>query len=173
VLFNSGRAKSIYFFRLFSRAEQALVRTHQIVPVPDLELCPFGRSTLAKHVQDAWLSLLAPLVRGVANFMLRGRFFLTEFSLPCSWAIGPSTREAQKSFNVVARRQQTGPFVSDTKLRFQDTADHSYMGNGTTARASFGGLMHHGDAIVIQGPTACNTQIPTRPARNRARRVND
>jgi hypothetical protein len=40
-------------------------------------------------------------------------------------------------------------FVSDTKLRFQDTADHSYIGNGTTARASFGGLMHHGDAIVI------------------------
>jgi hypothetical protein len=75
--------------------------------------------------------------------------FCHRVSLPCNWAIGPSTRKAQRLFNVVARRQNAGPFVCDTKLRRQETADHSYMGNGAVARASFGWLMHHGDAIVI------------------------
>ena len=45
---------------------------------------------------------------------------------------------------MVARRQHAEPFVSDTKLRRQETADHSYVGNGTAARASFDWLMQHG-----------------------------
>jgi hypothetical protein len=51
----------------------------------------------------------------------------------------------------LAGSKHAGPFVSGTKLRLQDAADHSYIGNGNAASASFGGLMHHGDAIVIQG----------------------
>lgn len=72
----------------------------------------------------------------------------------------------------LAGSKHAGPFVSDTKLRLQDTTDHSYAGNGTAARASFGGMMHRGDAIVIQGTITCNSQISARPARNGARRVN-
>jgi hypothetical protein len=33
-------------------------------------------------------------------------------------------REAQKSFNMVARRHQAEPFVLSMKLRLQKTADH-------------------------------------------------
>jgi hypothetical protein len=49
----------------------------------------------------------------------------------------------------LARSKHAGPFVSGTNLRLLNTADHSYMGNGTAARALFGGMMRHGDAIVI------------------------
>ena len=33
-------------------------------------------------------------------------------------------REAQRSFHMVARRHQAGPFVLSTNLRLQETADH-------------------------------------------------
>jgi hypothetical protein len=68
-LFNRGRAKS-FFFLLFKHADQALVRTHQIVPVPDGR-CPFGWSKLARRVQDAWLSSLALLVCACVGFMMK------------------------------------------------------------------------------------------------------
>jgi len=32
--------------------------------------------------------------------------------------------EAQRSFDMVARRHQARPFVLSTKLRLQETADH-------------------------------------------------
>ena len=51
-------------------------------------------------------------------------------------------REAQRSFHMVARRHQAGPFVLSTKLRLEETADHPY-GNGTVARALFDPLMNH------------------------------
>src|SRR5262249_22310039 len=41
-----------------------------------------------------------------------------------SWAIGSSTREAQRSFDIAASRHDAGPFVITTSMRHQDTANH-------------------------------------------------
>jgi hypothetical protein len=41
-----------------------------------------------------------------------------------SWAVGHPTREAQRSSELVASRHDAGPFVLNTNLRPQRTADH-------------------------------------------------
>ena len=56
-------------------------------PGPTRELCPFSWSRLARRIQDAWLYLLAPLVRACAGFMLKSEFAAIEFR---SRAVGPS-----------------------------------------------------------------------------------
>jgi len=38
------------------------------------------------------------------------------------WLI--NKREAQRSFDMVVRRHEAGPFVLSTNLRLQETADH-------------------------------------------------
>jgi hypothetical protein len=67
-----------------------------------------------------------------------------------SWTIGSSTREAQRSFDVVASRHNAGPFVSDTNCGFKRRPTIP-DGSGTAAGALIDRLMHHGEGIVIQG----------------------
>jgi len=40
------------------------------------------------------------------------------------WLI--NKREAQRSFDMVVRRHEAGPFVLSTNLRLQETADHPW-----------------------------------------------
>ena len=87
--------------------------------------------------------LLASLVPADAGDMLKRvasemRYAPVELG---HWLI--NKREAQRSSDVVASRQEAGSFVLTTRLGLQEKADHPKW-DGTVARALFDQLMNHG-----------------------------
>jgi hypothetical protein len=89
-----------------------------------------------------------------------------------SWAVGHPTREAQRSFELVASRHDAGPFVLNTNLRPQRTADHPRR-----ERHCGQGLVRCADeprtAPFRQGGSNWTRRsVPTRLARDQAQRVN-
>jgi hypothetical protein len=89
-----------------------------------------------------------------------------------SWAVGHPTREAQRSSELVASRHDAGPFVLNTNLRPQRTADHPRW-----ERHCGQGLVRCADepraAPFRQGGSNwTGRSVPTRLARDQAQRVN-
>ena len=103
------------------------------------------------------------------------------YSAPCSqsgvartwsWTVSHSTREAQRSSELVVSRHDAGPFVLNTNLRPLRTADHPRRER------------HCGQGLVrcVDAPRAApfrqggnkwtRCSVPTRLARDQAQRVN-
>ena len=66
----------------------------------------------------------------------------TDVARAWSWAVSHSTREAQRSSELIASRHDAGPFVSNTNLRPQERPIIP-AGNGTAARVLCDALMNH------------------------------
>jgi hypothetical protein len=89
-----------------------------------------------------------------------------------SWTVSHSTREAQRSFELVVSRHDAGPFVLNTNLRPQRTADHPRR-----ERRCGQGLVRCVDAPRAApfrqgGNNWTRCSVPTRLARDQAERVN-
>ena len=84
-----------------------------------------GWMKLARRLKHLSAFSVIPLVGASERFMIVVERCCNRVSHLCSWTIGRSTREAQRSFNRVASCHDAGPFAFDTKLRLRETADHS------------------------------------------------
>jgi len=89
-----------------------------------------------------------------------------------SWTVCDSTRETQRSSELVASRHDAGPFVLNTNLRPQRTADHPrrerHCGQGLVRCADEPRTapFRQGESNWTRGSD------PTRLARDQAQRVN-
>jgi hypothetical protein len=89
-----------------------------------------------------------------------------------SWAVGHSTREAQRSSESVASRHDAGPFVLNTNLRPQRTADHPrrerHCGQGLVRCAD----EPRAAPFLQRGSNWTRRCVSTRLARDQAQHVN-
>src|SRR5262249_22783410 len=125
-----------------------------------------GWSKLTRRPRDGSAFLLAPLVCSPERFMFVMSVAVTVFR---TREVGLSVRRrGRRRGRSIGSLAVTTPVHSfSTRICGVDRPSTIPEGNGTAAGAWFGRLMHHGDAIVIQGYCYCTQDEESgRPARD-------